>query len=141
MSHALKSSAAHIAVAVGATSLLALPALAAAAGLVPCDGVNCKFTDLVELGQKIINFLIFKVAAPLAAISFAVAGIMMLSAHGNEEQVRRARSIFWYVFVGFIIALSAWLIVKLIVNVLVNPQNFNPAPYISAVGALSWPVG
>jgi len=114
--------------------LLAIPLIGFAAGLVPCGGPapepKCDFNQLILLAQKVINFMIFDLAAPLAAVAFAIAGIMMLTARDNEQQVTKAKQIFWYVFIGFIIALSAWLIVKLIVNTLVDP-SFDTSPYIN----------
>lgn len=113
--------------------VLLAPTVAFAAGLVPCGGPGepaCNFSYVIVLAQNVINFLIFNLAMPLAAISFAVAGIMMLTAGGNESQVAKAKGIFSAVFIGLIIALSAWLIVKMIVLSLVNTSNFNPSPYI-----------
>ena len=101
------------------------------AQLVPCNGPDCGFDDLILLAQRIINFLIFSVAAPLAAISFAVAGFLYMTAKGNEAQHSKAKSIFVYVFIGFVIALSAWLIVNFIVTSLVNPAVFDPTDYLN----------
>lgn len=107
-----------------------VPAVAHAQ-LVPCSGADCGFEDLVILAQRVINFLIFNIAAPLAAVSFAVAGFMYMTAKGNEAQHAKAKSIFVYVFIGFVIALSAWLIVNFIVTSLVNPNVFDPSQYLS----------
>lgn len=97
------------------------PFAALAQGLVPCTGVeNCDFNKFIELIQKVINFLLFSIAMPLAAIVFAWAGIMMLTAGGNEQKVTEAKEIFWWVFVGFIIALAAWLIVDTITEALLK---------------------
>lgn len=104
--------------------------------LVPCSGTlaagepvqpggGCDFTDIIALINNVINFLIFKLAVPLAAISFAIAGVMILTAGGNTGQVEKAKDIFWNVFWGLIIALSAWLVVTAI---------------LVALGA-KWPLG
>lgn len=101
-------------------------------GLVPCgtDSTNqCSFEDLIILANNVIDFLIFNLAAPLAGIVMAIAGIMMFTAGGNEAQLSKAKSIFGYVVIGILIALSAWLIVKAIVSVLIDP-SFNLTPYI-----------
>lgn len=104
-------------------SMFIIPTLAVAqSGLIPCSGgSSCDFVALIELIKNVINFMMFKLALPLAAISFAVAGIMMLTAGGSTDKIKQAKDIFWYVFVGIVIALSAWLIVNAITSVLLKP--------------------
>lgn len=93
-----------------------LPIYSFAAPLVPCNGttVPCTFNKIIELIKNIVNFLLFGLAVPLAAISFAIAGVMILTAGDNPGQVERAKEIFWNVVIGLAVALSAWLIVKAI---------------------------
>ena len=91
-----------------------LPTYALADSLVPCSGADCDFDSLIELIKNIINFLLFSFAVPLAAISFAIAGVMILIAGGNTGQVEKAKEIFWNVLWGLIVALSAWLVVNAI---------------------------
>ncbi|HSE35566.1 MAG TPA: pilin [Candidatus Paceibacterota bacterium] len=115
----------------GSTALLALPIAALAGaptGLVPCGttvsgGMTtnmCDFDGLVTLAQNVINFLIFKFSAPLAAIMFVYAGILYLTAAGNEGKVSRAHNIFWDVLLGFCVILAAWLIINFILNFFVG---------------------
>lgn len=84
------------------------------ADLVPCNGADCDFNDFIDLINNVINFLMFKFAVPLAAVSFAVAGVMILTAGGNTGQVEKAKEIFWNVLIGLIVALAAWLVVNAI---------------------------
>lgn len=93
-----------------------VPSFAFAASLVPCNGTTtpCNFAAVITLIKNVVNFLLFGLAVPLAAISFAIAGVMILTAGGNTGQVEKAKEIFWNVLWGLIIALSAWLIVKAI---------------------------
>ncbi len=90
-------------------------------GIVPCqnlvdrNGVTvdpCNFPAFIKLIQNVMNFLIFDLALPLAALIFAYAGFLYLTSGANEHNRSKAKGIFWKVLVGFIIALSAWLIVK-----------------------------
>lgn len=97
-----------------------------ASGLIPCGNVKlnggiapgqeCDFNDLIILAQTVINFLIFKIASPLAAVMFAYAGFLYLTNQGNESQVKKAHDIFWYVFIGLVVALAAWLVVNFILE-------------------------
>jgi hypothetical protein len=83
---------------------------------------QCDFNDLIILAQNLINFLIFKIAAPLAAVMFAYAGFLYVTNHGNEGQIKQAHEIFWAVFWGLIAALAAWLIVNMIVTFFLGPS-------------------
>lgn len=99
--------------------MFTIPVLASAQ-LVTCTN-SCDFDDFVTSTQNVINFLIFSVATPLAAIMFAYAGWLYLSARGNQTQLQRAHDIFWYVLWGLLVALCAWIIVKLIIGFLLDP--------------------
>lgn len=116
------------------TLVVAVPAYAAydptktdgtGTGIVPCDGVvitggtgkECNFSSLRDLLQNIITFLLY-IAMSIAAAAFFMAGFKYITAHGNPSQIESAHKIFTNVVVGLIIALSAWLIVHTILNIL-----------------------
>jgi len=116
--------------------ILLVPFLAFAQGLVPCDGAlttgesvgpggGCDFTDFIQLIQNIINFLMFDVAAPLAAIVFAWAGITMFTAGGSPDKIKQANETFKWVLIGIIVALSGWLIVSAIMGTLLGTDVTN----------------
>lgn len=88
-------------------------------GLFPgCPKTGCGFNELLKLVNKVIHFILFDLAMPIAAIMFAYAGFLLLTSGGNPETKNKAKKIFWNVFIGFVIALAAWLIVKTILSVL-----------------------
>jgi len=88
-------------------------------GLVPCAGADCTFDDLLKLVNKVIDFLI-RIAIPIAMILFAYAGFLYVTAAGNTSQINKAHNVFKDVFIGFLIVLSAWLIVNTIVEPLIS---------------------
>lgn len=104
---------------------LFIPFVTRSARLVPCEGKDCDFDTLIDLVQSIINFLLI-IAAPLAAILFAYAGWLYLSAGGSPEKVKKAHGIFVTVFWGLVIALAAWLVVTTIANVLLEQPSRLP---------------
>lgn len=83
---------------------------------------ECDFNDVITLAQNVINFLIFKIASPLAAIMFAYAGFLYITNQGNEGQVKQAHDIFWFVFWGLVVALGAWVTVNMILTFLLDPS-------------------
>ena len=119
------------------TVLMAIPliglAQAPTSDIIPCGlssdinvATGCTFNDLIILAQNVINFLIFRIAAPLAAIMFAYAGFLYVTNRGNEGQVTQAHDIFLYVFWGLVIALAAWLFVNFILTFLLgDASSFN----------------
>lgn len=83
------------------------------------DGVvlnACDFNDIIETLGRVISFLLFYLAVPIAAIMFAYAGFLLLFAGGNSGQMQRAKGIFTDVAVGLALALAAWLIITTILN-------------------------
>jgi len=102
-----------------------LPAVAFGQGLVPCgnEGQNpCDFDYFLILIQSVINFLMFSVASPLAALMFAYAGFKLMTSGGNETAKEDAKKILSSVLFGLFIALSAWLVIRLIVGALLDPD-------------------
>ncbi len=99
-----------------------IPFVSLAAGVVPCNKtlVNGKFTDpcdfdkFVTLGNNIIDFLLYSFATPFAIILFMWAGFLFMFKSSSEGDITKAKTIFWNVLLGFIIALAAFLIIKLI---------------------------
>lgn len=81
---------------------------------------ECGYEDLIKMINAIIDWVI-KVSVPLAALIFAYAGFLYMST-GVKDQKARARQIFKNVFIGFVLVLSAWLIVTTITNKLLNPD-------------------
>ena len=91
----------------------------AQAPLVPCgtettpDGKvanPCGWDGILELVSNVANYLIL-LGAALSAIAFAWAGFLMMTAAGEMSKIEHAKSIFTKVLIGFLIMLSAWLIV------------------------------
>ena len=101
--------------------------------IIPC-GLNqdankvttdaCTFNDVVKLIKNVIDFLIIKIASPLAAVMFAYAGFLYMTNGGNEGQVKQAHDIFLNVMWGFVISLAAWLVVSSLLSFFVD-DTFN----------------
>jgi hypothetical protein len=101
--------------------IISAPSFVFSAGLIPDCGkvingkmVTCGFNDFMKLINNIINFLLFYIASPLAAVAIAYAGFLYLSSGGSSDNISKAKKILGNVFFGYIIALAAWLIVNTI---------------------------
>lgn len=88
-------------------------------GLVPCDGTDCDFNQLMNLVNKIIRFVLFDMAVPIAAVMFAYAGFLLVTAGEETSHARtKAKTIFTNTLIGLIIAVAAWLIIRTILEIL-----------------------
>ncbi len=86
-------------------------------GLIPCDNIatKCNFSQFMNLINTIIHFLLFDLSIPVAAVMFAYAGFLMITAGGEAAQARtKAKNIFTNAAIGLVIMATAWLIVKTI---------------------------
>lgn len=101
-------------------TLNAEPSLAA--GLVPCDGLDCDMCQLVDLGNNVINWLIGVLMVVFAIIA-AWAGFELVVSGGNTSAKESAKSKFTNAFIGLIIVLAAWLIVDTLMRTLLIGSN------------------
>ena len=86
--------------------------------LVPCtDGKACDFNQLMTLVNNVITFILEYMAIPIAAIMFAYAGFLLVTAQGGEAK-SKAKNIFSDAVIGLIIAMAAFLFIKLILSTL-----------------------
>lgn len=80
-----------------------------------CD--PCDFNMVMNIINKLITFFLVALATPFFAIILIYTGWLYLSSGGSSEKVTKAKSIFKNVIIGYIIALSAWIIVKTILSI------------------------
>ena len=86
--------------------------------LVPCKGIDCDFNSVMKLANNIINFLLKTIALPLFAIILAYVGWLYMSSSSNPSQRSKAKGILINSVVGFVIAMAAFLIIKLVLSTL-----------------------
>ncbi len=96
-------------------------------GIVQCGqgAVPCTIPDLLETIQRFSAYLLKYILLPVAALSIAIAGIWILSGAHKPANIERGKAIIWDVVYGLIIALSAYVIVRIIFKLLeVKGVNF-----------------
>lgn len=105
-----------------------------AAGLIVCEGNECRACDLKQLMWVIIHFLIM-LGSFIATLLFMWAGFEMVTASGNTEKINRAKGTFKAVVIGVLIMLSGYLIVSAFLQVFVTGSFFagRPWDYIECV--------
>jgi|GEM_PF-1732740 len=83
----------------------------------PCPAGGCGFTDLFVLIDKVVHFILFHMALPIAAIMFAYAGFLLVTSGGETSERSKAKSIFTNVALGLVFAVAAWLIVHTVLQI------------------------
>jgi len=72
----------------------------------------------VSLEGFISDFLkaIVEISLPILTLFIVYAGFMFVTARGNEEKLKKAKSNFLYVILGAILILGAWVLATLIAS-------------------------
>lgn len=87
--------------------------------------IPCDFVFFMKLLNSIIRFLLFIIATPLIALIIMYTGYLYITAGGNSGQTEKVRHILFNVVIGYIIALSAWLIINTIISSLKVDPDIN----------------
>jgi hypothetical protein len=77
---------------------------------------ECGFNHLMELVNNVVEFILVKMAVPIAAIMFAYAGITLIAAQGAEGKTK-AKTIFVNTAIGLVLVAGAYLIIRTILSI------------------------
>jgi len=103
------------------------PLLSSAAGLVPCGGQGepvCQLCHFFVLFKNIVDFFLFKIVPPLAALMLAIGGFMYIFAYfggavalpgggkGGPALLSQANKLLTSVVWGLLIIFGAWIFVN-----------------------------
>jgi amino acid transporter len=103
-----------------ALTLFADKALAQGGGFFGEGGEGITTTAKGTLGQNITTIInYFLGLLGLIAVAFLIyAGVLMVTAGGNEEQVKKSKKIITYAVIGIVIILLAFTIVQFVATAL-----------------------
>lgn len=109
------------------------------AQLAGCTGVDCTACNVVDMANGVITWLI-GILFIVFALLMAIAGVKLVTSGGNHHALDEAKSSFTNAIIGFLIILSAWLVVDTIMRALVgtdaNPGSIKVEGEVS--GWLFW---
>lgn len=112
---------------------LALPQLAFAQ-FVPCDGVGinggipCDACHFIEMGQRILTWLIVILAVVFGAVAL-MAGWGLVTSGGNPAALSAAKQKLLNALIGFLLVLAAWLIIDILMRSLLAGGTGSIAGY------------
>ncbi|PIP25000.1 MAG: hypothetical protein COX34_01060 [Candidatus Nealsonbacteria bacterium CG23_combo_of_CG06-09_8_20_14_all_36_12] len=87
----------------------------AQAALVSCGGKDqepCQLCDFFVLFQNIVNFVLFKIVPPLAALFLVIGGVMFFFAGASPSTLQTAKKLMTSVMFGLLIIYGAWVFVN-----------------------------
>jgi hypothetical protein len=96
-----------------------------AAGIVPCgqkeddasttvdESAPCTLCHFFFLITNMVNFVLFKLAGPLALLMLIIGGAMFMLAAGKPETITRARKLIGAVLIGVVIIYSSYFLIGL----------------------------
>ena len=72
-----------------------------------------RFPSIETFIQGVLQAIVM-IALPIITVFFVYAGFLFISARGNAETIKRARTNFMYVIIGAALILGAWVLATLI---------------------------
>lgn len=105
-----------------AVSLMTVPSLAMAQFSTP-SGTNLPTASLTNIITNIMNWLLMIVGI-LGVIGFVIAGILYLTAAGDDDQIARAKKAMVYSIVGVLVALIGLVVIRAVQGLLGGSSNF-----------------
>lgn len=102
---------------------------ASTGGLVQCglgpnaSPTDCRWTDLVSLFRRVVDFIFLNLMIPLAVIAIVYAGIKILIGRDKPGELIKAKGSFYHVAIGIFMALGAYAIVRTILSLLVGSDG------------------
>jgi hypothetical protein len=95
----------------GVVSLSAAAPLVALAQFTAPEGTNLPNSSILDIVTGIMNWLLIIVGI-LGVIGFVIAGILYLTAAGDEDQIAKAKKAMIYSIIGVIVALLGLVIIS-----------------------------
>jgi len=125
-----------------AFAVLIVPIMAYSASLIPCGQPagtpdiivggatyqttnECGFNDLIVLANTIVEFLMYSVSVPLAALGFVYAGARLVLFQDKEGEWTAAKSRFGDIALGFGIMIGAYVVIKTILFAFLTTEQAN----------------
>lgn len=112
-------------------TILFIPIITIAAGLVPCGSPGesaCQLCDFITLLDNIVDWLVM-ILSIVVAIVFVVSGLQLVISTGDVSAKESAKKRIANTVIGFVIVLTAWLLIDLGMKSLLAPGNASSGPW------------
>jgi hypothetical protein len=85
------------------------------AALVTCGNEGqpaCTFNDLFAMINTVIEFVLYQVVPPIAAVTIVIAAINLMTSSGDPGKLESAKKTIVWILLGLVVVYGAWVIVK-----------------------------
>jgi hypothetical protein len=107
--------------------LLLIPSLAKGVQIVQCNGPDCTIKSFFNTLVGIYNYLVFWIAIPLAGLSIAIGGIILMVSGGNPNLAGLGKKILYTSIIGLALAFCSYLIIDFLLKAIGFQGNWtNP---------------
>ena len=108
------------------TLILLSPSVVAAAGLVPCGGIGEEQCQLCHVGALVasVGGWLATVVGIVVVILIMLAGLRMVASAGDLSAVTNARRLIANAIIGYILFLTAWMLVDTGLRFLLRQENY-----------------
>jgi len=92
-----------------------IPAFAATDPLVNCGNTAddpCTFDDFIIMINDVVQFVMFSIVPPIAAIVIVIAAINLMTSSGDPGKMEQAKKTLIWIIAGLVVIYGAWAIVK-----------------------------
>lgn len=122
--------------------LFVVPFTVSAATLVPCGGPGedpCQTCHVVSLVNNVVAWLVM-ILGTIAAILIIVAGVRLVTSGGNTSAIEQAKSSMTNLIIGYLIVLSAWLVLDYGLKALLVQDGANSFGVWNTISCTAQPI-
>lgn len=101
---------------------IAFPAMVQAQFQEP-GGTNLPISSIFDIVQNVMNWLLGLIGI-LGVIGFAIAGVLYLTAAGDEDRIKTAKSAMLYAIIGVVVALIGLVAIRAVRGILGAQSKF-----------------
>ena len=83
-----------------------------------CDGSDCDFDAAKAMLERILNFLVNTIAAPLAILAITIGAILMMTSAGDPNRMGMGKKVLYAAIIGLFLAFGTSAIIKFILSAL-----------------------
>jgi hypothetical protein len=89
-------------------------------------GTICNPITATSLNGLLLDILqgVIKIGIPVIALAIIYAGFLLVTARGNEEQLKKGKNTLWYTVIGAAILLGSWAIALLIQQTITSLSSY-----------------
>ena len=90
----------------------------AAEPIVQCTGPDCDFDAAKAMLERILNFLVNTIAAPLAILAITIGAVLMMTSAGDPNRMGMGKKVLYAAIIGLFLAFGTSAIIKFILDAL-----------------------